>query len=552
MLKRCLSPLTLVNQVALIVLLSTAIGLAGMAVSGWLVQGVQGSAHAINKAGSLRMQSYRLLAAVPLSEKDKPLIKEMEQTAFSAELTRAAERDGQLAQLQGLQDYWRNELIPALMRAQNRETVSADVSQFVAGLDQLVSGFDRTTEMRIETVVLVHRVMAVFMALLLVFTIIWLRARLLQPWRQLLAMASAVSHRDFTQRANISGRNEMAMLGTALNNMSAELAESYAVLEQRVQEKTAGLEHKNQILSFLWQANRRLHSRAPLCERLSPVLNGLQNLTLLRDIELRVYDTDDEENHQEFTCQPDMTCDDKGCQLCPRGILPVGDRGTTLKWRLADSHTQYGILLATLPQGRHLSHDQQVALISAAMYGVFLLIQTKTHQSLFVYEHEDDSDDDDPHHGKPSAHSSLWHAIWLIVHLIAVIAVTKMNASPLETLLDSMNAPVAFTGFLVALLILSPEGLGALKAVLNNQVQRAMNLFFGSVLATISLTVPVVTLIAFMTGNELQFALGAPEMVVMVASLVLCHISFSTGRTNVLNGAAHLALFAAYLMTIFA
>ena len=359
MLKRCLSPLTLVNQVALIVLLSTAIGLAGMAVSGWLVQGVQGSAHAINKAGSLRMQSYRLLAAVPLSEKDKPLIKEMEQTAFSAELTRAAERDGQLAQLQGLQDYWRNELIPTLMRAQNRETVSADVSQFVAGLDQLVSGFDRTTEMRIETVVLVHRVMAVFMALLLVFTIIWLRARLLQPWRQLLAMASAVSHRDFTQRANISGRNEMAMLGTALNNMSAELAESYAVLEQRVQEKTAGLEHKNQILSFLWQANRRLHSRAPLCERLSPVLNGLQNLTLLRDIELRVYDTDDEENHQEFTCQPDMTCDDKGCQLCPRGVLPVGDRGTTLKWRLADSHTQYGILLATLPQGRHLSHDQQ-------------------------------------------------------------------------------------------------------------------------------------------------------------------------------------------------
>ncbi|EOF4703339.1 MAG: sodium-potassium/proton antiporter ChaA [Klebsiella huaxiensis] len=193
-----------------------------------------------------------------------------------------------------------------------------------------------------------------------------------------------------------------------------------------------------------------------------------------------------------------------------------------------------------------------VALISAGMYGVFLLIQTKTHQSLFIYEHEDDSDDDDPHHGKPSAHSSKWHTAWLLVHLVAVIAVTKMNANPLETLLTSMNAPVAFTGFLVALLILSPEGLGALKAVLNNQVQRAMNLFFGSVLATISLTVPVVTLIAILTGNDLLFGLGAPEMVVMVASLVLCHISFSTGRTNVLNGAAHLALFAAYLMTIFA
>ncbi|MDF7760376.1 sodium-potassium/proton antiporter ChaA [Kosakonia cowanii] len=191
-----------------------------------------------------------------------------------------------------------------------------------------------------------------------------------------------------------------------------------------------------------------------------------------------------------------------------------------------------------------------VALISAAMYGVFLLIQTKTHQSLFVYEHEDDGDD--PHHGKPSAHGNLWHTAWLIMHLIAVIAVTKMNAQPLEALLTEVNAPVAFTGFLVALLILSPEGLGALKAVLNNQVQRAMNLFFGSVLATISLTVPVVTLIAWITGNKLVFGLDAPEMIVMVASLMLCQISFSTGRTNVLNGAAHLALFAAYLMTIFA
>ena len=121
------------------------------------------------------------------------------------------------------------------------------------------------------------------------------------------------------------------------------------MLEQRVQEKTAGLEQKNEILSFLWQANRRLHMQVPLCERLSPVLNGLQNLTLLHDLELRVYDVEDEDNHQEFTCQSDMSCDDKGCHLCPRGLPPLTSGGTTLKWRLTDSHTQYGILLATLP-----------------------------------------------------------------------------------------------------------------------------------------------------------------------------------------------------------
>lgn len=359
MLKRLFSPLTLVNQLALIMLLSTAIGVTGMAISGWLVQGVQGSAHAINEAGSLRMQSYRLLAAVPLTPEDNPLLDDMERTAFSPELVIAARRDGQQAQLKALQGYWHSQLEPGLKQAKNAETVANDVARFVARIDTLVSSFDSSTEMRIERVVMLHRAMAIFMGLLLIFTIVWLRARLLYPWQQLLAVARAVTDRDFTQRAHISGRNEMAMLGQALNNMSGELAESYAVLEKRVQEKTAGLEQKNEILSFLWQANRRLHSQIPLCERLSPVLNGLQSLTLLHDIELRVYDVEDEENHQEFTCQSDMSCDDKGCHLCPRGLPPLTSSGTTLKWRLTDSHTQYGILLATLPTGRHLNHDQQ-------------------------------------------------------------------------------------------------------------------------------------------------------------------------------------------------
>ncbi|MCR6706791.1 nitrate/nitrite two-component system sensor histidine kinase NarX [Enterobacter bugandensis] len=359
MLKRCLSPLTLVNQLALIVLLSTAIGVTGMAISGWLVQGVQGNAHAINEAGSLRMQSYRLLASVPLTQDDRPLIDEMERTAFSPELENAAIRAGQQSQLKALQGYWHTQLEPGLKQARSTETVAQDVAGFVSRIDALVSSFDQTTELRIDRVVMVHRAMALFMGLLLIFTIIWLRARLLNPWKQLLAMARAVTNRDFTQRTHISGRNEMAMLGQALNTMSAELSESYAVLEQRVQEKTAGLEQKNEILSFLWQANRRLHMQVPLCERLSPVLNGLQNLTLLHDLELRVYDVEDEDNHQEFTCQSDMSCDDKGCHLCPRGLPLQASGGTTLKWRLTDSHTQYGILLATLPAGRHLSHDQQ-------------------------------------------------------------------------------------------------------------------------------------------------------------------------------------------------
>ncbi|WP_392558349.1 sodium-potassium/proton antiporter ChaA [Orbus mooreae] len=191
-----------------------------------------------------------------------------------------------------------------------------------------------------------------------------------------------------------------------------------------------------------------------------------------------------------------------------------------------------------------------VAAISAAMYAVFLVIQTKTHQNLFIYEHEDEESDDDGHHGKPSCHSSWWHAICLVLHLISVIAVTKMNATPLDHLLEAANAPAAFTGFLIALLILSPEGLGALRAVINNQVQRAMNIFFGSVIATISLTVPTVCLIAYFTDKHIEFGLSMPNVVILATTLLLSIVSFLTGKTNQLNGAAHLAVFMAYLMIL--
>ncbi|MCS3432914.1 nitrate/nitrite two-component system sensor histidine kinase NarX [Klebsiella sp. BIGb0407] len=364
MLKRLLSPLTLFNQLALIVLVLALLGVAGMSLSGWLAQGIQGNAHAINKAGSMRMQSYRLLAAVPLSEKDNALLEEMEKTTFSTVLQAAAEQDSQQDRLMALQRYWREELDPALRQAKNIEQVRSHVTDFVGRIDLLVTSFDRMTESRLLRIVQLQLGMAVLMGLLIIFTVIWLYQRLIRPWRELLATAKAIGQRDFTHRVKIRGRNEMASLGIALNSMSAELAASYASLEQRVSEKTIGLEQKNQILSFLYQANRRLHSQAPLCQRLSSVLSELEHLTPLQNTELRVYEYEDEESYEEYTYQPDSKCAIRSCTLCPRETtLPVGET-VVQKFRLADNHTQYGLVLALLPQGYTLTRDEQQLILT--------------------------------------------------------------------------------------------------------------------------------------------------------------------------------------------
>ncbi|MBF3375198.1 type IV pili methyl-accepting chemotaxis transducer N-terminal domain-containing protein, partial [Leptospira borgpetersenii serovar Arborea] len=133
------------------------LGMGGMALAGWLAQGVQGSAHAINKAGSLRMQSYRLLAAVPVGTTRTDMFNEMERTAWSDELQQAAVRDGQQAALLAIQRYWRQHLAPALRDAHSPQEVSGQVTQFVGQIDALVSAFDSSTEHRIAQIVMLQR-----------------------------------------------------------------------------------------------------------------------------------------------------------------------------------------------------------------------------------------------------------------------------------------------------------------------------------------------------------------------------------------------------------
>lgn len=189
-----------------------------------------------------------------------------------------------------------------------------------------------------------------------------------------------------------------------------------------------------------------------------------------------------------------------------------------------------------------------VSLCCLIVYVAFLRIQTVTHREFFVYE---DEDEDSQHHGKSSSHSSAWHFCFLCIHLIAVITVTKLNSAPMYDLLERFHAPAAFSGFLVALLILSPEGAGAFRSILQNKVQRAMNLLLGSVLATISLTIPLVALIVFLTNQELVLGLDLPSILLLMMTFMVCQASLTSGKTNAHSGTAHIILFIVYIMLLF-
>jgi len=122
---------------------------------------------------------------------------------------------------------------------------------------------------------------------------------------------------------------------------------------------------------------------------------------------------------------------------------------------------------------------------------------------------------------------------------------------PVDYAVTRLGAPYALVGFLVAVLVLAPESLAAVRATLSNELQRAMNLSLGSVLASISLTIPAVLAIGLLTERTVILGLAPVDSILLVLTLAISTLTFASGRTNVLLGAVHLLLFFAYLMLIF-
>ena len=192
-------------------------------------------------------------------------------------------------------------------------------------------------------------------------------------------------------------------------------------------------------------------------------------------------------------------------------------------------------------------HELFVIVMSLALYGVFLAMQTLSHRKYFLGPNEPD----EPHTGHPAEIlAAPWHGVLLVAHIVPIVLLSKQIALPIEFGVNLFNAPEAVVGFLVAVLVLSPESFAALRSALANQLQRSVNLLLGSVLASISLTIPAVLVIALMTERTVILGLAPVDTIMLVLTLALSMLTFASGRANALLGAVHLLLFLAYLVLI--
>jgi Ca2+:H+ antiporter len=188
-----------------------------------------------------------------------------------------------------------------------------------------------------------------------------------------------------------------------------------------------------------------------------------------------------------------------------------------------------------------------VSITTIILYIAFLFIQTSRHTNYFRA-------DDRNAEGTYTYPSSGLVAIGVVMLLLAlggIILIAKKFAIILEIGLAQIGAPQAVAGIIIAMVVLTPESITAVRAARRNELQKSLNLALGSSLATIGLTIPAVAITNIFLGKQIELGLSARDTLLLALTLFLSLLTFGSGRTNILAGLVHLVVFATFLFLVF-
>jgi Ca2+:H+ antiporter len=154
---------------------------------------------------------------------------------------------------------------------------------------------------------------------------------------------------------------------------------------------------------------------------------------------------------------------------------------------------------------------------------------------------------EDSHEAPPATRDALISLGLLVVSLVTVVGLAKSVSPAIESGVRAAGAPLSVVGVAIALLVLLPETLAAVRAASRNRLQTSFNLAMGSALASIGLTIPAIAVATIWLPGPLVLGLSATEMILLALSMLVGTLTVVAGRATVLQGAVHLLIFASFL-----
>ena len=187
------------------------------------------------------------------------------------------------------------------------------------------------------------------------------------------------------------------------------------------------------------------------------------------------------------------------------------------------------------------------AVTALALYGLFVALQTGRHRDYFLPVTADGTIIEDQHATPPSA-SATWGSLALLfVALVGVVGNAKLVSPTIERGVIAAGLPISVVGVIIAILILSPETVAAVRAARRGRMQVSLNLAFGSAMASIGLTIPTIAVASIWLTGPLHLGLGANHIVLLALTCIVTVLTVVPGRATLLQASVHLALLAAYL-----
>lgn len=208
----------------------------------------------------------------------------------------------------------------------------------------------------------------------------------------------------------------------------------------------------------------------------------------------------------------------------------------------------------TSTEGPTLNASQLIfaAIAALTLYLVFVFVQTIRHRDYFLPPTTTTNPvvDENEHSAPPTTKRALLSLGLLLVALVSVVGLAKTTSPLLESWITYSGLPITLVAVSIAGLVLLPESIAAVRAAYLGRSQTSLNLAYGSAMASIGLTIPVIAVLSLVFGFTITLGLGAVDIVLLALTLIVSVLTIANGRATVLQGAVHLSILAAYVVSV--
>ncbi len=273
------------------------LALLATAATLWVSWQLDGGAAAVNEAGRMRMQTYRmaLLASTGRSDELPALIEEFE-TSFAVLRHGDPERplfvpwdETVQARFGTIEDDWADfrQLIAGPAGAREPLRLRVQTIAFVAHIDAFV----RSIEAHISRwTAILHLLQTTLMVLVILGAVVLLvigHALVIEPVMQLKRAIEKIQGGDFNARVQHESSDEFGTLAEGFNDMAAHLQSMYQHLEGKVAEKTAELEQKRERLQSLYEVTALVARATTLDELVQGFVPSIRRIAHADGVALR-------------------------------------------------------------------------------------------------------------------------------------------------------------------------------------------------------------------------------------------------------------------------